>query len=382
MKRVLLLSTVHPSVDPRIVYKIGPALARQYQVFCALPNADERSSEHSLRTIKLPYFQTLLFRLLFSHPVVLWKFLRIRPDLVHIFVPELLPLAFIFSLLGTKVIYEVQENLYKKFSIKRYNNAAIYRLLFRFFDFAARKRFYFVFTEDAYLLEYMNLTYPHTLVRNYASVSFIDAHSRNSFDENSKARIFYSGVISIERSFDILVAAVAQLKPRYPDLQIHLFGPVRLAKEELNSLPGFADVRDNLIFHGYTDQKTSLSYAVNCIAGIALLKPVADYPDSYTTKLFEYMALSLPVITSDFPIYKQVVEKSECGFCISPYNADDLALKLTFLLENPGVRAEMAHKGRKSVELNYNWVSEECKLIYFYRDVLEIKVPLRGNLRL
>ena len=51
--------------------------------------------------------------------------------------------------------------------------------------------------------------------------------------------------------------------------------------------------------------------AARATAGLALLKPVGDYPDSYTTKLFEYMALGLPVITSDFPLYRDVVERSD-----------------------------------------------------------------------
>jgi len=376
MKRVLLLSTVHPSADPRIVYKIAPALARHYQVFCALPDAKKHVAENSMTIIRLPHFQTLLLRILFCHPVVFWKFLRIRPDLVHIFVPELLPLAFIFSLLGSRVIYEVQENLYKKFSIKRYNNAALYRQLFHFFDHAARSRFYCIFTEQAYLQEYGNLKYTFALIRNYASVSFIDAHSGNNGIENGSVRFFYSGVISIERSFDVLVAALAKLKSQYPDFQVHLFGPVRLEKKEMQSLPGFDEVRNNLIFYGYTDQKTALSYAAGCVAGIALLKPVADYPDSYTTKLFEYMALKLPVITSDFLIYKEVVDTSGCGFCISPYDADALYHRLRLLTENRALRSQMADNGRKSVEINYNWISEEKCLISFYKEILKSRAPV------
>jgi glycosyltransferase involved in cell wall biosynthesis len=367
------LSTVHPSSDPRIIYKIAPALARQYQVFCALPLAKRHPDVENVTTISLPYFQRLLPRLLFCHPVVLWKFFRIRPDLVHIFVPELLPVAFIFSLLGSRVIYEVQENLYKKFSIKKYNNAALYKQFFRLFDHAARRRFYCIFTEHAYLQEYRELKYPFALIRNYASVSFIDAHSGGRCVKNGPVRIFYSGVISMERCFDILVAALAKLKPRYPDFQVHLFGPVRLKKSEMKEIPGFTDVSENLVFYGYTDQKTALSYAPQCIAGIALLKPVADYPDSYTTKLFEYMALKLPVITSDFPIYKEVIDKSACGFCISPYDADALYNTLSLLIENPALRAEMGNNGRKSAEIDYNWIHEATRLMAFYGEILKTR---------
>ena len=177
MKRVLLLSTVHPSADPRIVYKIAPSLARHYTVFLALPGLSSPGPAKVSAVIKLPQFRRLLSRLLFCHPVVLWKCLRLRPDVVHIFVPELIPIAFLFRFLGAQVIYEVQENLYKKFSLKRYNNEYFFRYFFRIFDHLARRYFYCIFTEDAYLKEYRKLRYPAAVVHNYAALPFLDSLS-------------------------------------------------------------------------------------------------------------------------------------------------------------------------------------------------------------
>jgi glycosyltransferase involved in cell wall biosynthesis len=370
-QRIMLLSTVHPATDPRIFYKISPSLSMYYEVFCALPGAGTNVGSNAFNTIRLPHFKRLFARALLCHPVALWNYLRIRPDLVHIFVPELLPLAFLFQWLGTKVIYEVQENLYKKFSIKRYNNAAVYRFLFRYFDRIARRKFHFIFTENAYLDEYRDLAWPHAVIHNYASVAFIDANK--SFEDriSDKPQLFYTGVISLERCFDILVAALARLKVRYPGIHVHLFGPLRISQKEMAQLPGFEYVHENLTFYGYTDQKKALQYAQNASAGIALLKPVADYSESYTTKLFEYMSLGLPVITSDFPLYREVVEQSECGFCISPYDSDALYQKLSVLIENPTLGRLMGSKGRKSVEKNYNWQQEEGLLLSFYKSLLK-----------
>lgn len=367
----MLLSTVHPPTDPRIFYKIAPSLSTYYEVFCAMPGARTNTETNAFKTIRLPYFQGLFARALFCHPVALWNYLRFRPDLVHIFVPELLPLAFLFQWLGTKVIYEVQENLYKKFSIKRYNNGAAYQFLFRLFDRVARRKLHFIFTENAYLNEYRDLAYPHAVIHNYASLAFIDANKSCSGVISDKPQLFYTGVISLERCFDIIVAALARLKVRYPTFHIHLFGPLRLDQKEMAKLPGFEDIRDNLTFYGYTDLKMALPYAENAVAGIALLKPVADYPESYTTKLFEYISLGLPVITSDFPIYRDVVEQSECGFCISPYDSDALYEKLSWIIENPGLGRLMGIKGRKSAEKNYNWQQEAGLLLSFYKSLLK-----------
>ncbi|MCF2495684.1 glycosyltransferase [Dyadobacter chenhuakuii] len=365
-RRVLLLSTVHPATDPRIVYKIAPSLAKEYEVFCALPHALPNVAGDAITMLWLPAFQRLYMRLLFSHTLLLWKCLRLRPQLVHIFVPELIPVAVLFKWLGANVIYEVQENLYKKFSIKTFNNNFLFQKLFRIFDHYARKHFALVLTEDAYLNEYDKLTYPAAIVRNYALLSFTDQYATEAFVEKKGPEISYMGVISLERSFDIIVTALAALKKVYPDFKMHLFGSIRISQNEIEKLPGYREIADNLIFYGYADQKTMFPYARRAVAGIALLKPVADYPDSYTTKLFEYMSLKLPVITSDFPLYRDVVEQSGCGFCISPYNARLLCEKLQWLIENPDQGRQMGSNGRESVERMYNWASEESTLLTFY----------------
>ena len=371
MKRVLLLSTVHPPTDPRIVYKIAPALAKQYEVLLALPGLLSLGQTQIAAIIKLPKFRRLLARLLFCHPVVLWKCLRLRPDVVHIFVPELIPIAFLFRLFGTQVVYEIQENLYKKFALKRYNNEFVFRYFFHIFDHLARRHFHCVFTEDAYLNEYRQLRYPSAVVHNYAALPFLDTLPQPSSLPATAPFFIYNGVISLERSFDTLVAAMATIIKTCPDVQVHLFGPTQLSVEEMKALPHFKTVQPHLTFYGYTDQRLALAQAHRAIAGLALLKPVGDYPDSYTTKLFEYMALRIPVVTSDFPLYQQVVEAHRCGFCISPYDSETLAERLLWLVHNPDERQVMGQRGRDAVKKKYNWTSEECTLMDYYRSTLE-----------
>ncbi len=363
--RILLLSTAHPATDPRIVGKIAPTLSSKYEVICMLANfQNQLMASESERVILLPFFQKLIWRLLFVHPVVLFRFLIIRPQVVQIFVAELLPLAFVFRWFGAEVIYEVQENLYKKFPTKTYNHHSLFQQLFGYFDQKARRYFYFVFTEYSYLSEYQNIIKPVAVVHNFADKRWID-WPMPVLDVQNPA-FFYAGVISIERAFDTMFEAIKILKKDYPTIKLHLFGRYNLLN--INDFIDFESMKDNLVFYGYTDQIMAFRKAKNSIAGLALLKPVGDYSESYPSKIFDYMALGLPVITSDFELYKAVIQTNDCGFCQSPTDAPKLAETMRWLIEHPNNAQQIGESGRAAIKEKYSW--EADKLLALYKTVL------------
>lgn len=365
-KRVLLLSTIHPITDPRIVGKIAASLTQNYDVHCALTAQRRRNTKHQqANTTVFPHYQWLWKRLLSVHSMALVCFLRFRPHIVHIFVAELLPLAFIFKWLGAEVIYEVQENLYKKIPIKSHNSGWLYRRLFHYFDRKARHNFKFIFTEKSYLQQYQDLRYPYRIVQNFAATHWL---TTNLPTPNLKTpTFFYAGVISYERAFDTLLNALCIVKDKYPNVRLCLFGHLRVPTTILEMSVAYQQVKANLVFHGYLPQDEVFEYAKDALTGIALLKPVGDYADSYPTKLFDYMALGLPVITSDLPLLQAVVEPNKCGFCVSPYHPVPLAEKLIWCIEHPNELKIMGINGRKAVAKMYNWEKEAIKLLEIYK---------------
>ncbi len=356
------------------MFKQCQTLAAVYEVYCALPHADP-SVASSIRFIRLPYFRRVVWRALITCPIVLLRGLWLRPRIVHIYVPELIPFAFVFQWLGAKVIYEVQENLYKKIYLKAYNKGYLLEGLFRWFDQLAQQHFYLILTEHGYLDTYIHLAKPHAVIYNYPLLPFLEPFRRPYRPDLTRPSFFYIGWLSFERAFDTLVASIVRLKRTYPDVIVHLFGQRTFTDDDLNRLPGFNEVRDNLRFYGYTDQRAALPYADQTTAGLALLKPVGDYPESYTTKMFEYMALGLPVITADFPLYRDVIERHNCGFCVSAYDSRQVADALAFLIEHPDEAHRMGQRGRRAVEQAFNWNSEAEKLLAFYTLVLADAVP-------
>ena len=352
-----------------MVFKQCQTLADQYEVFCALPRASPTVAP-AIWFIRLPYFRHVIWRTLITRPYILLRCLWLRPAVVHVYVPEFLPFAFVFRLLGAVIIYEVQENLYKKMHLKQFNRGFLLEWAFHCFDALARRHFYLIFTEHGYLDTYVDLGKPHAVIYNYPLLPFLEPFRQPYQPNPAKPIFFYIGWLSFERAFDTLIDGLARLKQVYPGFMIHLFGRQTFGNTELKRLPGYEIVRTNLIFHGYTDQRAAFCYVAGATAGLALLKPVGDYPESYTTKLFEYMALGLPVITSDFLLYRDVVERHQCGFCISPYDTDQLTAKLTYLIEHPNEARLMGERGRLAVEQSYNWTTEARKLLDFYTLVL------------
>ena len=368
--KVLLISTVHPPNDPRIVFKVAASLQNHYDVTCALPNATPETLA-GVQFIKLPFYPKLTDRLWRVHPLVIWKLLETKPDVVQVFVAELLPIAFIFSWFGAKIIYEVQENLPKKFHTKKINNEKLFQYFFRCFDGLARRFFYLVFTEYAYLKDYSNLKKPHRVVANFASLPLLNPmwQPYRAGNNSQPAEFLYVGVVSTDRCIQTMIDALALVRVSHPDVIMHLFGTVNFGMENLEKLGNYELVRKNMVFHGYTDLRVAYQKARTAVAGIAMLKAVGDYPDSYTTKMFDYMALGLPVLTSNFELYRSVIETADCGFCLPPNDPNALAESMNWLIANPLGAQKMGENGRAAVEKNYNWASEEQKLLALYREV-------------
>jgi glycosyltransferase involved in cell wall biosynthesis len=53
-------------------------------------------------------------------------------------------------------------------------------------------------------------------------------------------------------------------------------------------------------------------------AGVVFFYPLPNYIDAQPNKMFEYMSAGLPIITSNFPVWREIVEGNECGLCVDP----------------------------------------------------------------
>ena len=86
--------------------------------------------------------------------------------------------------------------------------------------------------------------------------------------------------------------------------------------------------------------------------------------------MFEYMASAIPVIVSNIPAWKEIVDSNNCGFCVNPFEIDKITNAINFIVSNPEETLLMGENGRRAIINKYNWGNESSKLIKSYQDML------------
>jgi len=95
------------------------------------------------------------------------------------------------------------------------------------------------------------------------------------------------------------------------------------------------------------------------------------------------MALGLPVVYSDFPVYQEVAGSVQAGISVDPTKPEEIANAIESLTRNPGLCRQMGEAGKRAVRERFNWNAERIKLIGLYREILnasDCKEPSHGEL--
>lgn len=148
----------------------------------------------------------------------------------------------------------------------------------------------------------------------------------------------------------------------------------------LRNSPGW----ERVDYLGFQERASVAALLGRARVGLVVLHPVPSYLPSYPTKLFEYMSVGIPVIASNFPTWKDVVERVGCGLVVDPLNVREIANAITWLFDNPDEAEAMGKRGQEAVRSTYNWSSQAKSLLELYSRILrkEPRVSLTSVTRL
>ena len=76
------------------------------------------------------------------------------------------------------------------------------------------------------------------------------------------------------------------------------------------------------------------------------------------TKLFEYMMAGLPVICTDFTLWKDIIYKWHCGICVNPNDVNAIVEAIRQIIESQTAAKEMGYAGRLAIKTEFNWSNE------------------------
>ena len=186
--------------------------------------------------------------------------------------------------------------------------------------------------------------------------------------KEEKKKIFtvgYMGSVSKERGAIVILDAVRNLRKEGEKIEVLFVGGVddellNLTKYKTAKEEGWAD------FKGRLEPMKGWAQMAKCQIGLAVLQNSPNFMESYPTKLFEYMLLKLPVITSNFPLYSSIIKESNCGILVDPSSASELGEAIKKIKREVIESIQMGENGRAIAVQKYNWETEFEKVLKFY----------------
>ena len=122
----------------------------------------------------------------------------------------------------------------------------------------------------------------------------------------------------------------------------------------------------NVEFKKWVERKEITSFLADASVGIGPLRSTTVTRGALPIKVLEYMAASLPIISQNNTLPRNVLVDGKNGFFVS--NEEDLAAKIIHLLENEEEREKMGLKSREMVS-NFDWSIIGKKIIDEYENL-------------
>ena len=361
-KKVCHLTSVHPKNDTRIFYKECKTLVDAvYDVSLVVQN-DKDEVIDGVRILGIAKPKNRRERMTRTTHQVYWRALECDADIYHFHDPELIPVGLRLKRRGKKIIYDVHEDLPRDIFSKEWLAAPMRKLVSwtaEGIENYAAKRFDYIVTATPYIRDrFLKIKRKSIDINNFPILSEL-LHIPNTEWSSKEKPICYVGGIGKIRGIHEMVQAIGLTQ--YSMLLAGNF--VSSAEKDIAvNLKGWSQVVE-LGHINRTEVKEVLSRSM---AGLVLFHPEPNHINAQPNKMFEYMSAGIPVIASNFPLWKEIIEGNTCGICVDPLNVNEIANAINWIMDNPEQAKQMGENGRRAVEETYNWEQEGNKLLRIY----------------
>lgn len=370
--RVCQISSVHPVSDTRVFYKECKSLANAgYNTTLIARDNGEAKTVDNVHIVPFHLDGGRFKRILFSPLRMLRMALKQKAALYHFHDPELIFVGILLKLFRKKVIYDVHEDFPKVMRDKSYIRWRFIRNMISSIVRMAEKfgtLFYdHIITATPGIAANFS-SKKTTVVRNVPLLKLFQANAVSDVEiKKEKPVIIYVGVLSRARGLKEMVQAMEFIGPR---AEMWLLGSWERDDiyHECQAEKGWEYVK----FFGQKPQEEAYAYMKAGDIGIVNFMPLANHINALPNKIFEYMALGLPVVLSNFPYWQENFDY--CALFADPQNPKDIADKINMFLDDRELRIKKGKKGKDLIESGYSWESEEKVLIDVYKKVLATKL--------
>lgn len=346
MTTVLVVTSVHRPDDTRIRERLIRTLAREFRVVYATrtPGPVDRDG--------LEWLELRGGRLR-RNLAALATMTRSGWDVVVVHDPELVPAALVArAVRRDPVVFDVHEDFEALAGTRSWvpgwlraplawSVRVLLRVAERFLDLTLAEQGYLELFRD-----------PHPVFANYPDTSGYPEPAGGG-----DGSVVYVGDVTRQRGVPVALEACAQL-----GVTLKLIGPVA---SDMEAALGSVGGPSSPVVMGSLPNPEAVGFMAASSVGIAPLLDLPNYRHSQPTKVLEYLAAGLPVVASDLPGTRELVEGLETVFLVRPGDPAELAEAIETALA-----AEVSNAARDqaaSIRERFRWPAEE--VLRFYRSL-------------
>ena len=367
--RVCHITTVHRIFDVRIFHRMCCTLSsNQYEVHLIGKNS-KNSKLNGVFLHSIPDFQNRIFRMTIGVLFAFLKSIILRPRIVHLHDPELIPVGVLLKHFGVIVIYDMHEMLTQqletKFYLKQYIGKHILIKTLKYIEsLAVKNSDALVLAEEGYF-EPMSKAYPKYInrlfvVRNYPNVDKILSFKAESRNYRGLLLVYIGGLMEI-RGIKELILAVSGIE----NAKLVLVGPwaSQKFKEDCMNLNEYKCVE----YRGVLSFEETIKIVKTADIGLSTLYPDKNFLSSLPTKFYEYALCKIPILMSNFPYWEKTF--NGMAWFTDPKDPEEIRLSISRII-NCSSSCDKVQKAFKKVSSEWNWESEAKNLLSLYSRLL------------
>ena len=294
------------------------------------------------------------------------KALELDADLYQIHDPELLPYALRLKRRGKKVIFDCHELytvlLRSKYYLPCARQAAWLYGCYEKYVMRRIDAVVFVGTRDG-KDPFEGVSRRTVMVANYAMKH--ELYDRYVPVEKQTPAMCFVGIMSPDRGAENMVVAAEK-----SGVKLILVGALEPEEydQRVRSMPEWR----NVDFRGILDRERVFDVFQEATIGMCVIPNGGQYNicDTFNMKVYDYMAMGLPVVLSDSAYARQVMERYEFGILVDPADTDQITGAIRYLADHPEEAARMGQAGRRAIDEVFNWETQVQKLLALYRDLI------------
>lgn len=361
--KVLHLSSAHPWTDNRIHMREAASLALAgYDVGLYAVGNDLRVRDTGVTVTTVPASSRWRRVTLESMRAVRFA-MNSEATIVHIHDPELIWAIPLLQFRSKRVIYDAHEDLPSQVMHKAYLPVALRGCVARFAEGLLRvaNRSDHVVAATEVVAKRFDVA-KTSVVRNYPQ---IEASEPWADPQDRSLSVVYVGGLSEARGTRCMVDALAaDQMPAGWTMKMAGWGSSGFI-QSLSELPGWGRVE----FYGTVAPPAARDLIGSSRVGLVTLGDTPNHRDALPTKMFEYMASGVPVIASDFPLWRKILEDYDCGLLVNPESPEEIATAIATYASDPVLLERHSMNAFQAARQSLNWASEADNLVGAYRSL-------------